>query len=167
MTVTQAITSPDIGTLYIQRPEWTFSREWWRRTEGGWVVGSSILVCPYCCEAWATLTIPSYPRHRVTTCLCRTCDQAQEDELFIPGSLLSNLWLPENTDWELFDLFPLDLKLREARLALEYMCKRYDLALVTGSVVSQTDSTMCSTADSTSALPSAISASPPSSSPQP
>jgi hypothetical protein len=86
----------------------------------GWPLQSTSLVCPSCNKVWARLAVEGQHRHHFTPAVCSTfC--ADLDEQFIPGSLLSNLWLPEGIDWDLYPLLPRILQEREARLALEYI----------------------------------------------
>jgi hypothetical protein len=130
----------------------------------GWPIQSTTLICPYCNEVWARLTAEGQAKHNMTPAPCHECG-GEPDEIFFPGSLLNNLWLPDVTDWDLLQLLPIELMRREASIALEYIeCQQNYLAI--GSVGGR-ESGMYSTASSTSASPSATSASQPSASPSP
>ena len=128
----------------------------------GWPVHSIMLVCPYCRRVWASLTAEGQREHRPTPAPCSTfC--ASKEELFTPGSILSNLWLPEARDWDLLNRLPQILLQREARLHLEYLeCLHRDPDI--GSA-DEEEAGAYSTASSTSESPAATFASQPSESP--
>jgi hypothetical protein len=86
----------------------------------GWPLRSITLVCPFCNEVWAILTAEDQPKHNLVPA---PCERHPDDDLFIPGSILGNLWLPEETDYDLLPLLPPALLEREARLHLRYLCQ--------------------------------------------
>jgi hypothetical protein len=130
----------------------------------GWPLASTSLCCPYCNQVWATLSVEGQPKYQITPAPCHSCG-GEPDEIFFPGSLLNNLWLPDVTDWDLLQLLPIELMRREASIALEYIeCLNRDPDIGSAAEV---EAGAYSTASSTSALPSATSASQPSASPSP
>jgi hypothetical protein len=148
--VKQGIKLQGYNLFTVDRPKYALCSK--HLGPGGYPIGSSLLVCPICTETWARLTSEGHPRHRVSEALCEHCDNGEREELFIPGSLMNNLWLPDSCDWDLFDHLPLNLQMREARLALEYLCKSRDIISPSAEGAGQS-----STESSRSESPSAIS----------
>ena len=89
---------------------------------GDYPADSLVKVCPRCCLAWCKMHIDGKSYHYAQSAACRWCDSSDPSDP-VPGSLLTEAWKADHTDWGLLEALPLELLKREALLCFKQLDK--------------------------------------------